>query len=74
MKKRGLLISSSQAYPTAGKGAYSDDPDALPVEVIPESDWRDGMREIHEYTQGEAQRLIGKRLDIQFVKSPAHGA
>jgi len=32
------------------------------------------MREIHEYTQGEAQRLIGKRLDIQFVKSPAHGA
>ena len=63
LKKRGLLVSSSQAYPTAGKGAYSDDPDAEPVEVIPESDWSEGMRDIFDYTQGVAQRLIGKSLD-----------
>jgi hypothetical protein len=71
MKNRGLLASSSQAFPTAGKGVYSNDPDAEPVDVITQSDWTDGMREIHEYTQGVAQRLIGRRLDIEFVRWPA---
>lgn len=70
LKKHALLVSSSQAYPTAGKGAYSDDPDADPVEVIREVDWSDGMREIFDYTQGMAQRLIGKSLKIRFVNWP----
>ena len=58
LRGRDLLVSSTQAYPTAGKGAYSDDPDAEPVEVIPESDWSEGMREIFEYTEGVALRLV----------------
>jgi hypothetical protein len=67
LKKIGLLPSSSQAYPTAGKRAYSDDPDARPINVIPRDKWTEGMKLCYEYTQGVAERLIGKRLDIQFV-------
>ena len=70
LKWRGLLMSSTQAYPTAGKGAYSDDPDAPPVEVIPEAKWTEGMREIYDYTHGVAKRLIGKELMIRFVNWP----
>lgn len=67
LKRVGILPSSSAAYPTAGKGAYSDDPGAVPVEVIPREKWTPGMAQVFEYTQGVAQRLIGKKLDIQFV-------
>lgn len=70
LKERGLLVSSTQAFPTAGKGAYSDDPNAPPVEVIPEPDWSEGMLAIFDYTQGVAQRLIGKTLIIRFVHWP----
>ena len=60
--------ASSVAFPTAGGDVYSKTPDAPAVEVIPESDWSDGMRKIFAYTQGVARRLIGKSLDIRFVK------
>ena len=70
LKERGLLVSSTQAFPTAGKGAYSDDPNARPIDVIPESDWSEGMRAIYDYTQGVAKRLIGNTLVIRFVDWP----
>ncbi len=70
LKDRGLLVSSTQAFPTAGKGAYSDDPNAPPVDVISEADWSEGMRAIFDYTQGLAKRLIGKSLVIRFVRWP----
>lgn len=64
----GTLISTSTAFPLAGKGAYSDDPNATPVEVIPEINWSEGMRRIHEYTEGVAYRLLEKRVHVRFVK------
>jgi hypothetical protein len=67
LRSRGLLVSATQAYPTAGKGAYSDDPDAEPVEVIADSDWSEGMRQVFDYTQGVARRLIGKPVTVRFV-------
>lgn len=70
LKREGFLFSSTQTYPTAGKGAYSDDPDAPPVEVIPKDKWTEGMQDIYDYTQGVAQRLIGKPLVIRFVNWP----
>lgn len=70
LKRRGLLLSSTQAYPIAGKGAYSDNPDAPTVKVIPDTKWTEGMHKIFEYTQGVAQRLIGKELVIRFVIWP----
>ncbi len=60
----------TQPFHTAGNGAYSDDPNAPPVEVIPESEWTEGMRVIYEYTQGVAKRMSGKALIIRFVHWP----
>lgn len=70
LKSNGLLISSSQAYPTAGRSAYSDDPNALPAEVIPYSEWTKEMKRCHDYTQGVAAFLIGKEILVEFVKVP----
>lgn len=67
LKERGMLASSTQAYPLAGKGAYSDDPGDLPIEMIDEADWTEGMRAVHEYTVGVAQRILGKPITVRFV-------
>src|ERR1051325_1044705 len=37
---------------------------------IPEREWSTGMRQIFDYTQGVAQRLIDKSLMIRFVHWP----
>jgi hypothetical protein len=68
----GTLVSSSTAFPLAGKGAYSDDPNATPVEVIPEDNWTDAMRSIHEYTEGVARRLLSKRVNVRFVNCTSY--
>jgi hypothetical protein len=74
--KHNLLNTSSEAFPTAGKGAYSDDPNALPVVLLSDSELTDDMKLIREYTIGVAQRLLNKRIDVQFVrvKNFAHKA
>lgn len=68
LASNGYLISSTKQFPTAGTGAYSDDPDAKPVEFIPEDEWTKGMESIHEYTEGLGYRLLGKRVNVAFVK------
>lgn len=70
LKKHELLISSTQMFPLAGKGAYSDDPNAPPVVPLTNSELSSGMIDIMEYTQGVAQRLLGKKITILFVKVP----
>ena len=65
--RAGTLKSSSVEFPLAGKGAYSNNPNAKPVEVIPPDQRTDGMRMIHEYTCGVAERLIGKSITLEFV-------
>lgn len=65
--KAGTLLTSSKAFPTAGKGAYSDDPNAKPVEVVPEEHWSDGMRQIREYVIGLGYRLLDTTVEVRFV-------
>jgi len=64
-----LLQTSSQAFPDAGRNAYSNSPGAKPVEVLSGDALTEGMKQIKEYTEGMAQRLMGKRIDVQFVKT-----
>lgn len=68
----GTLKTSSQQFPLAGKGAYSKDPNAPPVEVISPKDLTAGMREIAEYTVGVAKRLLGKDIGVRFIATPCH--
>lgn len=67
LKDAGTLKSSSAEFPTAGKGAYSDNPDAPPVEVVPQNKWSDGMKKIKAYTAGLACRLLDRHIAIRFV-------
>jgi hypothetical protein len=71
--RAGTLRTSSKAFPTAGKGPYSDDPEAPPVEVIPPEKWSDGMKMIHEYTVGLGQRLLDKNVQVRFVHCSKFG-
>lgn len=71
--RAGTLQSSSKAFPTAGKGAYSTDPDAEPVTVIPPEKWSDGMKLIHEYTEGLGRRLLEKTVHVRFVHCSRFG-
>jgi hypothetical protein len=64
----GTLLTSSMAFPLAGKGAYSDDPNANPVEVLERGEWSESMIRLHEYTLGVAKRLLGKSISIRFVR------
>lgn len=68
LKRHNFLLSSTAAFPTAGAGAYSDDPDAKPVEPIPQSEWTEGMRLVHAYTERVATKLLGKKVVVEFVK------
>lgn len=65
--RAGTLITSSKAFPTAGKGAYSNDPNAEPVKVVPEAKWSEGMRRIKQYTEALAFRLMGITISVRFV-------
>lgn len=64
----GTLVTSSTAFPLAGKGAYSDDPNAPSVEVIQQENWSASMSLLHEYTVGVAKRLLGKQVEVRFVR------
>lgn len=66
-KMAGALFSSSQAFPMEGKGAYSDDPNATPVEVIPREKWTPAMGLIEEYTRWLGSELLGHGIIVRFV-------
>jgi hypothetical protein len=67
LKAAGTLQSSSQAFPTAGQGAYSNDPDATPVKVLTGDEITPGMKRIKEYTEGLGQRLMDAQVRVRFV-------
>jgi hypothetical protein len=61
------LTTSSKEFPTAGKGAYSDDPDAKPVKVYSESEMTDGMKRVRDYAEGVGRRLLGREIEVRMV-------
>lgn len=77
LKRGNFLLSSSAAFPTAGKGVYSDDPNAEPVVPLTEDEQTEGMKRIGQYTRELARLLLGKQIVVLFVKVPsrqcAHG-
>lgn len=65
--KAGTLLTSSKAFPKAGKGAYSDSDDAEPVEVISRENWTPGMARMADYAKGVAIRILGRHVSVRFV-------
>ena len=73
LKRAGTLQSSSAAFPTAGKGAYSDNPNADPVKIIGEDKWTEGMKLVREYTIQLAKKLMGVNVNVMFVHCDKFG-
>lgn len=61
------LRTSSKEFPTAGKGAYSDDPNAKPVKVYGEDEMTDGMKRVRDYAEGVGRRLLGREIEVRMV-------
>ena len=70
LKRTGALMSSSQQFPTAGKGAYSDNPDAAPVHVLTEDELTDGMKAVRVYAEDLGKSLMDATITVRFVKGP----
>ena len=70
LKGAGTLRSSSEQYPTAGKGAYSDDPNAPPVYVLEDDELTDGMKKVRKYAEDLGKSLMGATIAVRFVKGP----
>lgn len=62
-----LLKTSSQQFPTAGKGAYGEG-SGNPVPVIDPKDWTPDMERIFLYVVGVGKRILNKTIDVRFVK------
>lgn len=73
LKRAGTLMTSSTAFPTAGKGVYSNDPNAEPVTVIPYEKWSHGMKRIHDYVNGLGHKLMGISVNVLFVHADKFG-
>ena len=70
LRSAGTLKSSSQEFPTAGLGVYSDSPDALPVKVLEDSELTRDMRIAGEYARRLGNKLLGGSITVRFVRIP----
>ncbi len=61
------LLPAGQICPTAKP--YSLDPNAKPVDVIPEDQWSPGMKNIAEYARFLADELMGVKLSVAVVRT-----
>ncbi len=66
VKRAGAVLPAGQICPTAKP--YSADPNADPVNVIPEDKWSDGMKNIAAYARFLAEEL----MDVKLVVSVVH--
>lgn len=65
-KRAEALKPAGQISPTPKP--YSSNPDAAPVEVVPEAEWTTAMRRVAEYAQRLHEVLLEGRLHVKFVK------
>ncbi len=66
VKRSGAVLPAGQICPTAKP--YSADPNAEPVNVIPEDKWTPGIKNIAEYARFLAEEL----MDVSLVVSVVH--
>jgi hypothetical protein len=71
--RRANEAAGGKATPPAGQmfptpQAYSDDPNADPAHLIPESKWTPAMRNAAEFSKWVAIECLNVRLTVNFVK------
>jgi hypothetical protein len=71
VKRAEAIKPAGQVWPTPKP--YSNDPNADPAEIIPQSDWTSGMKNVAEYAVFLAEELMGVDLIVTFVKQLGGG-
>jgi hypothetical protein len=67
VRRSGAALPTGQICPTAKP--YSLDPNAKPVDVIPEHQWTEGMKNIAEYARFLAKELMDVSLTVSIVRT-----
>jgi hypothetical protein len=70
VRKASSLPPAGQVTPTPKP--YSDDPDADPVEVLPEKDWTPAMCRVAAFAKRLAKELMDARIRVQIVRAGLH--
>src|SRR5262249_29002835 len=65
VKRAGAVLPAGRICPTAKP--YSADPNADPVNVIPENKWTEAIRKIADYARFLARELMGVQLIVSVV-------
>lgn len=65
VRRSGVAPPAGQVCPTAKP--YSDDPNADPVNVIPEEEWTPGIKNIAEYARFLGRELMNVNLIVSVV-------
>jgi len=66
IRRSGAALPAGQVTPSPK--VFSDDPDAPPVELIPEDKWTADMRATVIYAQKLGRLLLGETIDVQMAK------
>jgi hypothetical protein len=67
VRRSGAVLPAGQICPTAKP--YSTDPNAKPVDIIPEENWTDGMKTMASYARFLAEELMGVKLVVTVVRT-----
>jgi hypothetical protein len=67
VRRSGAVLPAGQICPTAKP--YSSDPNAKPVDIVPENDWTEGMKNIAAYAQFLADELMEVILVVSVVRT-----
>jgi hypothetical protein len=67
VRKTTTTMPAGQMFPTAKP--YSDDPNAPPVDVIPESEWTDGMKRVVAFTKYCHRKVFVGEVRVRIVKT-----
>jgi len=67
VRRSGSVLPAGKICPTAKP--YSDDPNAKPVDLIPETDWTEAMKNIAAYACFLGEALMGVKIVVSVVRT-----
>jgi hypothetical protein len=67
VRRSGSVLPAGKICPTAKP--YSDDPNAKPVDLIPEAEWTESMKNIAAYARFLGEELMGVKAVVSVVKT-----
>jgi hypothetical protein len=67
VRRSGSVLPAGKICPTAKP--YSDDPNAKPVDLIPEAEWTEAMKNIASYARFLGEELMDVKIVVSVVRT-----